>query len=61
MKQPKRNVTSKGTIGTLRKCKVNHLDDKTIARINEGFSLAYRSESREVERMSSIFLSYGKK
>lgn len=41
--------------------KSKNVNSRVVSKINEGFRLAYQSESREVDRMSEVFFSYCKK
>lgn len=62
MKQPRRIVESKRCVSsTSGLVKVHRISNSVIARINEGYRFAYQSESREADRMSSIFFRHGKK
>lgn len=62
MKQPRRIAVSKKCVSsTSGLVKVHRISDSAITRINEGYRFAYQSESREADRMSSIFFRRGKK
>lgn len=39
----------------------SYFSDKQIEEINEGFRIAYQSDSEEAGRMASVFFDYDKK
>ena len=62
MKHPKQTNSVKRNLSSVsRTNSASRLSVSTIERINESYHFAYMSESREVDRMSSIFCSHKKK
>lgn len=53
--------SKKSSSASSQRAKSTNVNSRVVSKINEGFHLAYQSETREVERMSEVFFSYSKK